>query len=115
LWVSLLGKERTLPILLNPLIVKEFISNPHGSRGQCQKGGEGHGPLAGAITTPCGVDPHFSHGKGNGIVNPLGRKGSYVKPVKMEEALAIHQEKLGHFTIHVGQKWRKEKRALSTE
>jgi hypothetical protein len=26
--ISLLGKERTLLILLNPLLVKEFISNP---------------------------------------------------------------------------------------
>jgi hypothetical protein len=49
----------------------------------------------------------FPMEKGNGIVSPLGRKESFVKPVKREEALGIHQEKEGHSTILVGQSGKK--------
>jgi hypothetical protein len=38
----------------------------------------------------------------------LRREGSFVKPVKRDQALVIHHEKKGHFTIHVGQSGKKE-------
>jgi hypothetical protein len=45
--------------------------------------------------------------KGNGIANPLGREGSFVKPVKREEALFIHQGKEGALHNPCGIQWKK--------
>jgi hypothetical protein len=94
--------EGPVPVPLNTLIGNGSISNPQGSRGPCRK--EGEGPLPALVKWTL----TFQMEKENDIFNLLRREGRFVKPVIKEEAVVIHQEKKGNFTIHVGYSGKKE-------